>query len=143
MADVPQIQYLNTDLDLVAPISLTPLISHFESAEVRPLAPTLGDDGNWYVTFETVEPFDEPDRNIVAMLCAIESASGEARTCWDSCTKREFNVGYDCGDEPWSFNQGLSNETLRRMADCGATFRITLYPFREGTAVQAKPETNA
>jgi hypothetical protein len=134
MTVVPHIRYLNTDLDLVAPISLAALVLHLQSGRVRPLLPTLGDDGNWYVTFETDDTFDDPDPNIAAMLSAIESATGDARTCWDACTTREFNVGYDCGDEPWAFTQGLSNETLRRMAECGATFRITLYPFREDSA---------
>jgi hypothetical protein len=142
MARVPQIQYLNTDLDLVAPVSLEPLIAHFEAARISPLRPTLGEDGNWYVTLETDEPHEEPDRNIAALLSAIESTTGAARECWDACAKREFNVGYDCGDEPWSFNQGLSNATLRRMADCGATIRITLYPFREVTLVHSNTENN-
>ena len=120
VTDVPQFQYLNTDLDLVSPIDLAPLIGHFRYANVSPLIPTLGDDGLWYVTFDTDETFREPDSNIAAILSAIESSTGSSRDCWDACTKREFNVGYDCGDEPWSFNQGLSNETLRRMARCDA-----------------------
>lgn len=135
MNEKPIIRYLNTDLDVVAPRSLEPLISHFERSHIFPLLPTKGDDGRWYITFETEPDYEEPDPNIAFMLNAIETAGGEARACWEACTKREFDVGYDCGDEPWSFNQGISNETLRRMAACGATFRLTLYPHRPDHAV--------
>ena len=44
---------------------------------------------------------------------------------------REFNIGYDCGEEPWAFNQGLSAETLRRVAAVKASLRWTLYPDRQ------------
>jgi hypothetical protein len=130
MENVHQTRYLTTDLDLVAPVPLTPLISHFKSRGISPQGLTLGDDGKWYVTLNIRETFAEPCPNIAAMLSAVESATGDARSCWEACTTREFNVGYDCGEEPWAFNQGLSNETLRRMAQCGATLRLTLYPFR-------------
>ncbi|MEM7315379.1 MAG: hypothetical protein AAF497_19740 [Planctomycetota bacterium] len=70
----------------------------------------------------------EPEPNILRLLDAVDALTDASRELWNSCTKREFNVGYDCGDEPWAFNQSLSNGVLRRMADCGSTFRITLYP---------------
>ena len=47
------------------------------------------------------------------------------------CTTREFNLGYDCGAEPWAFNQGLSSELLGRIAAVGASLRLTIYPDRE------------
>lgn len=72
----------------------------------------------------------EPEPNIKRLLDAVDSLSDESRIIWERCSKREFDVGYDCGDEPWSFNQGLSNEILRRMAKSGASFRMTLYPQR-------------
>jgi hypothetical protein len=62
------------------------------------------------------------------MLDAIEAIDEPAKELWRACTKREFNIGYDCGDEPWAFNNGLSNRTLDRIARLGASLRITLYP---------------
>jgi hypothetical protein len=132
MTDPPKIQYLNTDLDLVAAFDLTGLTAALELLGVFPLHVTEGEDGFWSSYLET-EKHDhtEPDANIREMLTAIESLPPEAMEAWNACTTREFNVGYDCGDEPWAFNQGLSNDTLRRMAQCGATFRVTIYPYRE------------
>lgn len=126
--ETPIIQYLNTDLDLVCDVDPAILASEFESRDLV-VNVTPGDDGLFYVLCEDWDE-SEPEPNIVRLLDAIEGLSDAARDVWDRCSKREFNVGYDCGDEPWSFNQGLSNFVLRRIADCGASFRITLYPFR-------------
>jgi len=90
---------------------------------------TPGDDGRFYVLCEDYND-NEPEPNIKRLLDAVDALSDESRELWSRCSKREFNVGYDCGDEPWSFNQGLSNDVLRRMSNCGASFRITLYPHR-------------
>jgi hypothetical protein len=127
MASRPEIRYLNTDLDLVSPVDLVPLTGHLTAAGVSPLMPTLGDDGLWYVAFETDESFDEPETNIAEMLGAIEAATGAARSCRDSCTKREFDVGYESGQEPRHLRQGLSNALLRRVGNVGASLRVTLY----------------
>ncbi|MCE9555579.1 MAG: hypothetical protein K8T91_19700 [Planctomycetes bacterium] len=127
----PIIRYLNTDLDLVAPISLKDLAAALESLGVFPLHVSHGEDGQYYATLETEVTHTDPDTNIAEMLTAIDALPQGVKHAWNACTKREFDVGYDCGDEPWAFNQGLTNQTLRRMADCGCTFRITLYPYRE------------
>jgi hypothetical protein len=128
MNETPTIQYLNTDLDLVCDVDPANLASEFESRDLVAHV-TPGEDGLFYVLCEDCND-TEPEPNIVRLLDVIEALSGPARELWARCSKREFNVGYDCGDEPWSFNQGISNQVLRRMADCGASFRITLYPQR-------------
>ena len=130
------IQYLNTDLDINSPADLTPLAAAFEKRRIDSLHVTQLDDGSWFATFETKKQHLEPERNIAAMLTVIESLTKPLRAVWDSCTRREFNIGYDCGDEPWEFNQGLSSELLGRLAAVGGSLRITLYPDRE--PVEAK-----
>ncbi len=137
MTDKPQITYRNTDLDLVASRSLESLASELETLGVNGRI-THGEDGFLYVG-DAGGCVSDPDTSIVQLLNAIESLSESGRQIWAGCSKREFDVGYDCGDEPWSFNQGLTNETLRRMAACGATFRITLYPFRPDDSSDAEP----
>ncbi len=126
-----RITYLNTDLDLCSPDDLTALAKAFEACGVRPLHVTCGDDGRWYAKFETREQHAEPEPDIAAMLAVVELLTEPLRSTWDGCQKRDFNVGYDCGAEPWAFNQGLSAELLGRMAAARASFRITLYPDRE------------
>ena len=123
-----QIQYLNTDLDLVCDVDPSGLAREFEKRDLVARV-TPGDDGAFYILCEDSND-TEPEPNIKRLLDAVDSLSDKSRIIWERCSKREFNIGYDCGDEPWSFNQGLSNEILRRIAESGASFRITLYPQR-------------
>ena len=125
--------YLNTDLDLVSSDDLTELGKAFEVAGAFPLYVTKGEDGLWYARLETDEQHTEPDPNISEMLTIIESLAEPLRNRWMNCTRREFNIGYDCGANPWAFNQGLSAELLRRLANVGASIRITLYPDQDRT----------
>ncbi len=129
-----KISYLNTDLDLISCKDLTPLSEVFESRGVFPLHVTRGEDGCWYATFETLDQHTEPEPNIAAMVAVAESLRKQHRTAWRGCALREFNIGYDCGAEPWAFNQGLSCDLLRRVAALGASPRWTLYPEREEAA---------
>ncbi|HSF31172.1 MAG TPA: hypothetical protein VLK82_11975 [Candidatus Tectomicrobia bacterium] len=120
--------YLNTDLDLTSGDDLTALAAVFEAQGVSPLHVTHGEDGLWHASFETDEPHEQPDANIAAMLAVIESLAEPLRTVWSGCTRREFNIGYNCGSKPWAFNQELSSQLLGHMATAGASLRITLYP---------------
>jgi hypothetical protein len=124
-----EIHYLNTDLDLVGPENLKELTSALNSKDVFLLYEvTQGNDGKWYARFETEHQFHEPNANIAAMLTVIESIDESLQRIWWACDLREFNIGYDCGSEPWAFNQRVSSETINRMAAVGASLQITLYP---------------
>jgi hypothetical protein len=123
--------YLNTDLDLTSAEGLTALAAAFEGGGIPPLHVTHGADALWYATFETSAQFAEPEPSIAAMLAIVESLARPLRSMWDRFTRREFDIGYDCGAEPWAFNQGLPANLLGRMAAAGASLRITLYPDRE------------
>ena len=128
---VPQaIEYCNTDLDLVSPTDLAPLMAQLKAAGVPPLYPAIrGADGLlWHATFETTAQHQEPENSIADMLDAIEAFSRLLTRQWRAATLREFNIGYQCGFTPWAFNHGLTAQTLRRLADARATLRITLYP---------------
>ncbi len=125
--------YLNTDLDLTSADDLSGLATALEAQGVRALHVAHADNGLWLARFETDEQFAEPESSIAAMLSAIESLEKPLRLIWDGCSLREFNIGYDCGAEPWAFNQGLSTALLGRIAAAGATLRITLYPDRPPT----------
>jgi len=134
------ITYLNTDLDLTSAQDLTTLARAFESRGVFALHVTRCDNGLWRATFETDDDHSEPESNIAAILAVSESLSKELRLIWDSCTQKEFNVGYDCGSSPWAFNEGLSANLVGRMVAAGVSFRVTLYPDRAQDA--AKMQTD-
>jgi hypothetical protein len=125
------ISYLNSDLDLISSNDLNALAAALEKGGVFPLGIRQGNDGQWWVTFETKKYHAEPEPNISAMLAVVETLPGALRLVWDNCKLREINIGYDCGAEPWAFSQGLSSALLGRMAAVGVSLRFTLYPDRE------------
>jgi hypothetical protein len=137
-----KISYLNTDLDVTAPCDLSPLVVALAARGVGALHVTQSDDGAWY-SILSAEPIGiattEPEPTLLAMLDAIEALKGEAKQIWSECSIREFNIGYDCGDEPWAFNNGLSNATLQRIAATGASLRITIYPPVDESKACPKP----
>jgi hypothetical protein len=127
MDQKPVIHYLNTDLVLICEGDAGDLLADLRARELYVLVDSGG--GRTYLNCSGFN-HEEPEPDVVRFLDAIDALSGKAREQWGRCSQREFNIGYDCGDEPWSFNQGLSNQVLRRVADCGGTLRITLYPYK-------------
>ncbi len=69
------------------------------------------------------------NRTLQNLLDALDRLSPTAYDILRQCSKIEFNIGYNCGDEHWSFNQGLSHDTLRRIVMHGVSLRVTLYPY--------------
>jgi hypothetical protein len=131
-----KVWYCNTDLDLKSANDLTALAAEFDAKGLEVLHVTLGDDGLWHSIIEADEPWEnpasrEPERSIAQMLDVVESLDHALAMIWSRCTLREFNIGYDCGDEPWAFNQGLSHGLLSRIVTAGASIRVTLYPDRD------------
>ncbi|GAB2600301.1 hypothetical protein [Spirosoma areae] len=123
-----EICYLNTDLILLAPYDLAPLAEALMSHGVLvSLYVGPGQNGLWSATFETTGSCSEPDLNIGVMLMAIDALDEPSRKLWAACTSREFDIGYECGDEPRVFSQHLSTAILARIAAVGARVVITLY----------------
>ncbi len=58
----------------------------------------------------------------------LENLTKESRRIWGSCQRKEFDIGFQCGNTPKSFNTQIDAETIKRCAKLGATIRITVYP---------------
>jgi hypothetical protein len=121
-------QYLNTDLDIVSDQDLSPLAAALERGGLLTLHVDRREDGLWYATFETDESYGEPEPNFLKFLEAIASLDDGIAPAWRACQIRELNIGYECGTEPWAFNQAISAKTLARVAAAGIALRITIYP---------------
>ena len=136
--------YLNTDLVLTSANDLMALTAAFNASGMFTLRCDCHDDGIWYASFETDDLCNrhQPEQDIVAMLAVVESLDEPLRAVWSGCTLREFDIGYDCGNKPWAFNQGLTSVLLGRIAAAGASLRITLYPLtREKEALPMRNQT--
>ncbi len=129
-ATIPRIRIVERPLTRVAQTVAAAWLIAGPTFFVSSVLPGGIEGGPVSATFETENQHAEPEPNIAAMLDAIESLGPAFSSIWSSCSLREFNIGYDCGLEPWAFNQGLSAGLLERMAAAGACLRLTLYPER-------------
>ena len=59
----------------------------------------------------------------------LENLSEESRRIWNKCHRKEFDIGFQCGNTPKSFNTRIRAETIKRCAELGATIEITVYPY--------------
>lgn len=124
---VSKIRYLNTDLDLRSAEDLSSLAAELGARGLLVLD-VFAEEDRWKARFEADSDHEEPEDHIAQMLDAIDSLSAPARALWQRCDLREFNIGFDCGTEPWAFNLGLSPPLLKRLAVHDAALRLTLYP---------------
>jgi hypothetical protein len=122
-----QTRYLNTDLDLVSTVDLSPLAATLEAKGLFQLHLAQTEEDCWIACFETSEQYEDPESTIAAMLSVIEHLDAPAQQIWQGLTLCEFNIGYGCGDEPWA--QSLSNTLLQRLAAVGASLGMTLYSY--------------
>ena len=129
-------KYINTDLDLKAAFDLKPLTDALEALGVLPLHNPQLYEGDWSVTLETEQNYEDPEANITAMLDAIDALEGQPLVLWNECNNRVFDIGYKCGGIPYCLRNELSNGALLRIAQAGAELRVTIY----GTGDQWKGE---
>ena len=133
--------FINVDLELESSESVQPLVAELgenilalycsEIDEMANLELNLyeikGDD--CYKSYD-----DEKDSvggvniHINEFCNLIENLSKKSRKIWDKCHKKEFDIGFQCGNTQKSFNTIIQSETIKRCAEIGATIEITVYP---------------
>jgi hypothetical protein len=123
-------RYLNTDLDLMAEEDLRPLARALQRHDMLTLGVETDNHGSWRATLEANRMARTPNGHIAAIINAAEALDGKPRMLRDRCRRRECNIGYECGDKPWAFNQVVQHRLLKRMVKLGLALRITLYPSR-------------
>ena len=125
-----KIRFINVDLDVSSLASLGPLTKAVEKKRMVNLRrPDDADDTT--ASYELVMHVGSANETISRMLDVLEQLKGEAKEAWLGATRREFDIGYDCGTEPLAFNEAIDPDVVRRIALIGAGIRITLYPERD------------
>ena len=124
-------RYINTDLDIVSFEDLTPLAAAFDAFGERGMFAlnAIPLEGEWRANFELngCETGKDPETTIRGMLDLIERLDAATASIWSNCTKREFNIGLQCGLEPHSIEYRLSTALMRRIVNAGGSVGITLY----------------
>jgi len=125
-------EYANTDFDLK---STTPFdrLQRELNQTCCVLHYTHGDDGHWHSIVESSHDEESGNRNaerdIGAIINAINALSPAAKAQLDACYLREFNIGFHCWDT-WAYAHTLQPEVVRSVADINCSIAVTLYPMR-------------
>jgi len=119
--------YANTDLEIDSKEEPFALKAVFQRHEFFAMTEQTLEDGSWLGRYETGEQYREPDANLAGFLGIVEDLEDVALDEWRKCTRREFDIGYMAGYEPFSFSQVLTVETLSRIVKAGAVLRLTIY----------------
>jgi len=125
-------RYANTDLDLVAGSEIDQLVREF--ATKCHVLSYVEREGNWYATIEA-----SPDASIVGradrsaeehlrhLLSVVDGLSPDALGQWKACSRRDLNVGIECGDT-WAFALSFDPEIIGMVARRGCSITMTIYP---------------
>ena len=129
---MPDIRYLNVDLDLESRTTLAPIVEAF-GEDVVVLHQSTSRE-LFTASFEVAGSGCSGDaEGAINSLCLlVENLPADARRLWDECCTRVFDIGYESGDSPRSFRSILHPATVIRMAALGAAIVITIYPHMKG-----------
>ena len=120
------IRYLTVDLVVKSREDLTPIVNDF-GEEVFVLH--NGKTGDFYHAYlEISERYEGPNKEIGFFCSLIEALGPVERQIWDNCFSKTFDIGYECGDSNRSFSSELRPEVIERIANCGGSIEITIYP---------------
>jgi hypothetical protein len=72
-------------------------------------------------------PDDDLEAELAMFVAAVESLEPPERAAWASCSKREFDIAFDCGIKPGSVRHELSAGLLSRLVAVGGSLKFTLY----------------
>lgn len=121
-------QFLNVDLELEVPHSLTPLL-----AALEPTIFVLHHETQPTGDFANLELADlcPPDAEAaLALFCqTLLALPPEARALWDQATVRRFSIGLLAGTVAGTFFAGqLSEKMLRNLTALNARLEVVVYP---------------
>lgn len=122
-----KIKYLNTDLDLKSNVRFDSLAQFLRKAGMIELTYGLMKK-KWFGIYEVSTNQRNSEQTLRRFLKILERLSGDELKEWRGCNHKVFNIGFDCGNEPWAFSNSLSSDTLKRICALGAEIEITIYP---------------
>ena len=121
-----EVRFLNVDLEVRGRDDLKWLVTE------------LGDDvvnlccgaaqGHFLATFETGLPLGDPDSAVGYLCNLVDNLPTDARVAWDGLLSKVFDIGFDGGIGPSTYQSELRPETIAAVARIGASLQITIYP---------------
>ena len=119
------IEFLNIDLDIESEFPLQAIIDGF--GDNVTVMYNIREGELYKASFELTD-IGDPEQLLNRYVTLVESLNDEQRRCWDQCTKRVFDIGYDSGHGPDNFHSALSSAAIASLSRVGGGIVITVYP---------------
>lgn len=119
------VRFLNVDLEVRGANDLQPLIDDLGDDVINLYAGRVHD--HYLATFEARHSGDANE--LIEHLChLIENLAPDARSIWNEASSKVFDIGYEAGFGPKSYESTLRPETLAAVARVDGALRVTIYP---------------
>lgn len=120
--------FLNVDLDIESKYDISAIIRDFGD-KVFILNDEPYSEGSYNLSVELNDSWcqQDPEGLILGYIELIKNFSDDAKDAWNRAHKKSFDLGYECGFQPYSINNELSNSTINAVASVGASVIFTLY----------------
>jgi hypothetical protein len=116
-------RFLNVDLDIRLRRGLDELLPYFEKA----MFVLHREAGRALLEVNGAGSRSTLERTILKMIEAIRSLPPEARTLWDRCESRKFDIGVQAGVHPRNANFRISSDTLAALAEVRGEVVFAVY----------------
>lgn len=120
--------FINVDLDIESKYDISPIIRDFGD-KVFILNDEPYSEGSYNLSVELNDSWcqQEPEGLILGYIELIKNFSDDAKDAWNKAHKKAFDLGYECGFQPYSINNELSANTINAVTSVGASVIFTLY----------------
>jgi hypothetical protein len=132
---------MNVDLEFESKESVQPLIKELGDKVYTLYCSDTEEMGNLELAIETRNGVDfyqsyndvddwvgGADAHIDEFCKLIKNLSPKSRKIWDKCHKKEFDIGFQCGNTIKTFRTSIKAETIHKCAEIGASMMVTTYP---------------
>jgi len=132
--------FINIDLELASFDDLQPLIDELGESVLVLYSDKVPNLNEYWASLEIkdydiYQSYDDKTQDIggvdvlLSAFCdLLENLSPQSQSLWKKCKKREFDVGFGCGNTEKSFHTQIRAETLKRVSELSANVLITVYP---------------
>ena len=86
------------------------------------------ENGIDFVSFRLRESYETPEAVIAELCSLVEKLPSHARSIWDGCEVRRFDIGFESGNTNLAICTEIKHGTINRVSGIGGSLAITIYP---------------
>ena len=117
--------FLNVDLDISSRVSLEPLVSALGK---KVFVHYVGKHNGKFWAHLSRSSYGQSADKLARELCSlVRRLPRGPRKLWNNAVSREFNVGVQAGNTPYSHEVRIAEETLSMIVELGGTIVVTTY----------------